>query len=264
MKLIACYTVFDGTELLLKAIESIKDHIDGVVICWQNTSNKGKQIAKQDRNVLLEIETCKIIYGLPVNIDLFLNESTNPKENERRKHTHMLDMARKMGATHFLMAATDHFYIADEFEFGKRLVERMEYDTTFTAMYTYYKHPTWQITPIETYYMPFICKLYPETVIQKVPNFPLLVDPSVQVSTLKKWYLFKDFEVMLHHYSMVRKDIYAKFLNAASPWKQDQMDRFTKDWEAYDIRANPGIEYFKGRKVVEVPDYFDLKPIFES
>jgi hypothetical protein len=258
MKLAACYTVFDGMELLNKAIETIRPHLDLVIICYQTTSNNGKLMSDPD------VEILKTFVGKHILLSYNTDLSVNAKTNERRKHTMMIDKARQLGATHFIMGATDHFYDPMEFDFAKRLVDEMDFDATFTGMYTYFKHPTWQITPIEEYFMPFICKMYPHTTIDRVKNFPLLVDPSVQMNTWDNWYLFKQFEIMLHHYSLVRKDIKGKFINAASPWKPSQIEQFTKDWNEYDIKENPGIMYFQGRKVKVVRDYFDLSPIFTS
>lgn len=263
MKLIACYTVFDGLELLLPSMETIAPFVDGFVVCWQQYGHRGGPMSQENRQWLMDNMGFKTVVGKPVQwVEFDPWHHMNAKATEIRKHNMMIDGAKQMGATHFLMAATDHFYNPDEFDYGKWVVEKMDYDSTFTAMYTYYKKPTWQISPIEDYYMPFICKLHPHTRIEKMRMFPLRVDPSVKMNTLGKWYLFKTFEVMMHHYSLVRQDIRGKFMNAASPWSTQQIEDFTNDWEQYDIENNPGIKYFQGRKVVQVRDFFNLGPVF--
>lgn len=257
MKLAACYTVFDGTELLEASMAAIAPHVDFFVIYWQQISNRNEVINNADKEVIRQVSKKNGVTLWRYDADL----TVNAKENERRKHTEMIAHARDRGATHFIMLACDHFYREVDFGECKHLVEYNDYDATFTAMYTYYKKPTWQITPIEDYYMPFICKLHPETKIQRVPNFPLLVDPSVQMNTLGKWLLFQENEIMLHHYSMIRRDINGKFRNAASPWKPIQIDEFCREWNEYDIKENPGVKYFKERKIKEVRDYFNLNSI---
>lgn len=257
MKLAACYTVFDGAELLNSSILTIYPQVDLVVICFQSISNKGQEIKADDWDYIESIRGYKIIHEQYVT-DLKLT----PKENERRKHNQMVGVARAYGATHFLMAACDHFYKPDEFAKAKEIAG--EYDSTFTAMYTYFKKPMWQLDPIENYFMPFICKLYPHTRIERVKPFPLLVDPSVQMNTIGKWYQFRPDEIMLHHYSMVRKDVHRKFLNAASPWKPQQVEEFTKEVNEYNINENPGVKYFHGTKLKVVPDYFGINHIFET
>src|SRR5688500_8177721 len=104
MKLIACYTVFDGMELLDPAIESIRAHVDLVIICYQTISNTGQQMAQADIDIL------KSMVGEHVILSYSTDLSVNAKVNERRKHSMMIEKARQLGATHFLLGATDHFY----------------------------------------------------------------------------------------------------------------------------------------------------------
>ncbi len=259
MKLAACFTVFDGLELLDKAIKSIMPYCDMVVICYQKVSNTG-QVNTKIKYELEHFDRYSDIFLVEYDTDL----SVNPKENERRKHNLMVDTARQCKATHFIMMATDHFYKEEDILKCKDDVLKNDWDVTFTKMFTYYKYPTWQITPTETYHMPFICKLYPETRIEKVRRFPVFVDPSVQVNTCKKWHLYPQHECMLHHYSMCRTDIYSKFSNAASSWSKEEIFRLIKEYNRYDLIENPGISYYQGRKVKIVDDYFALKGIFES
>lgn len=258
MKLAMCYTVFDGLELLEKSILNMIPVVDFTIICYQTVSNKGN--IKND----IAFDLDKYVHNSDIYLVRYKTDLTlGPKENERRKHNLMLSKAREYGATHLIMSATDHFYDTQEVFQAKRLVEKKDYDVTFTSMFTYFKKPTWQIDPIETYYMPFICKINPLTKVERVKNYPLLVDPSVQLSPFKNWYLFTEKQVMLHHYSVCRTDIREKYLNAASPWTADQVDEFEKDFNEYDLEVNPGVKYFLGRKIKVVPDYFNLNSIFE-
>lgn len=180
------------------------------------------------------------------------------------KHNLMLETARKGGCTHFVMAAVDHFYRPDQVEYAKQVVLAEDFDVTFTGMYTYYRHPTWQITPIEDYFMPFICKITPETRIERVKDYPVYVDPSVQVTPIKKHSTFTEREVMLHHYSMIRTDIKKKFDNAASSWAPEQIAAFMREFEEYSLESNPGVTYFGHRKIKVVDDYFGLNTILAS
>lgn len=254
MKLAICYTVFDGLELLEKSIQNINPHVDEIIICYQEISNKGN--ADKSIHAWLEatFDHYKNIHFVLYQTDLKLN----PKENERRKHQLMIDAARFFDCTHFIMAATDHFYNGDQVEFAKKFVIEHDLDLSLTFMYTYYKNPCWQLTPLEQYYMPFICRLYKHTKIEKVSYFPVRVDPSVQINTFQKWMVFAPEHVMLHHYSMIRKDIKGKFENAASPWKPEQIEKFVEEFNGYSPENNDGIYYFQGKKIKIVPDYFDL------
>ena len=143
-------------------------------------------------------------------------------------------------------------------QFAKAKEIARKYDTTFTEMFTYYKNPTWRVDPVEDYCMPFIGKLYAHTQIIRHMHYPVRVDPSVQVSTLGQWHLFDQDEIMLHHFSMVRNDIQNKFRNAAASirWGVDEVEMFLWEWD----NAKPGdhINYFQGRKIIQVPDVFGL------
>lgn len=248
MRLAICYTVF-GTELLSKSIRNIINLVDEVIICYQEVSNTGIK-----KPFDWSHEHNPKYHFVKYETDLSLGTGGNgTKENERRKHQLMIDTATKLGCSHFILAATDHFYRKDEVIEAKK--KALDYDVTFTAMFTYFKRPTWQLTPIEDYYMPFICKL-PAKIIHTT-KYPVKVDPSVRVEA-KKWYLFNEDECMLHHFSMVRKNIRDKFESAASDRVRKQIDHYTDEFENYDIQENPGISYFKGRKIKEVPNYFDI------
>jgi hypothetical protein len=251
MRLGALYSVFNGIELLEKSINQIIDHVDVVVICYQTVSNVGECDIDLYNNLKhLSSRKVHLCHWIP---DL----SLTTKQNERNKHNAMLKIARSFGCTHFLMSACDHFYDRNEFFNYKTYCEQQDFDVTLTAMYTYYKHPTWQLFPIEEYYMPFICKLYEHTEFVSGKRLNYLVDPSLVLNTSEKLCLLP---LMMHHYSMVRVDILSKFRNAAAGvrWTAEQRSKFITEYENYDIDKNEGIEYFKGRKVKVVPNYFEI------
>lgn len=262
MRLAACYTIFNGLELLNHSISQIDDICDEIIICWQKKSNKGNDSIEIESFVKQYIGKNKyhLVYFEP-------NLSINTKENELNKHKKMLDFAKKLHCTHFFMSATDHFYIKEDFLNAKKSCLSLDFDVTFTKMYTYYKDFTWQLTPIEGYLMPFICKIYSETTLERKKTFPydkILVDPSVRIYPCNNWYVFSESEIMLHHYSMIRINIKNKFNNAAASirWNQSMIDEFINEYENYNLSENKGIKYFQGRKIKEVDDYFFLTKVF--
>lgn len=246
MKLCVAYTVF-GTELLSQSVKNIIDVVDKVIICYQEVSNTGIQ-KPFEWNYEHSPKYHFVKYDTRVGIDT--------KENERRKHQLMIDTAKKLGCTHFIISATDHFFDPKEIENNKAEAEK--YEITFSRFYTYYKNPTWQITPLEDHYMPFICST--EMRILKQVKYPLIVDPSLRIGpyTQKNWHLFPTDKICFHHYSTIRKDIKAKFDSAASHSVRKNITAYLNEFENYDINENPGITYFKGRKVKIVPNYFNL------
>ena len=257
MRIVALYTVFNGLELLDKSIECIFPHVDEILICYQEKSNKGNRSETVFPAVKKYIGQHKFnVIGFEPHLDL------NTKENERRKHNRMLDFAKRLNCTHFLFMATDHFYLHEEFERAKHNLLLRSYDATFSQMFTYYKHPTWQLTPPEEYYMPFICRLYPETKVVQCRRdaYPAYVDPALMINTCATYHKYAQSELMMHHYSMIRNDIKDKFANAAASirWKPEQVQTFIDEFENYNPEENKPITYFGGRTVKVVKDWFGL------
>ncbi len=258
MKLAALYTVWNGLELLQPSIEQIYNEVDFIVIAWQKQSNKG-ELSQEVEGFVHSFNDSRI-HLVEFTPDL----TKNTKQNEIDKHQLLVDFAKLLGASHCFFSATDHLYQSSEFNKAKNQCEKGGYDVTFTRMFTYYKRVTWQLDPIEDYFMPFICKLHPNTRVQRQKNYPVRVDPSIQVNTCNKWHLFERSEIMMHHYSMIRQDIKNKFRNAAASirWKPDQVNRFICEYE--NAKLGDEISYFKNRKLVKAADWFNLSMLLQN
>lgn len=239
MKTVLLYTYFNGFEQYLHSYKEMAHLFDEVVFCYQRISNTGNE----NKNLLEELHQLRGVHLLEYKTDL----SINTKENERRKHSKMIDYAKKLNATHFVLSAVDHVYSAEHLE----LALNANVDVTFTQMYTYYKHYNWRLEPIEDYFMPFVHKLYDNTTIVNRMDYPVLVDPSVRVNTMDSYKVFDIKECALHHYSMVRKDIINKFKNSASRgnWSNEKLQVFIDEYN--NAKIGDSITYFKGRKIVE-------------
>ena len=251
MKTAAFYTVFNSCELLSASIRQIEAHVDKVFICYQTVSNTGERINPKDIFYINEANenfNSRLIH--------YVTKNVNPKENERRKLQLMLDFAKDYDA--FVLLAADHFYKPEEFKNAKDFLAKNRFDVSLTKMFTFYKYPTWQLEPIEAYYMPFICRINADTKVS-VDRWPYVVDPSVKVGPVRSFHEFKESEFMLFHYSMIRDDISSKFRNAAAAqnWP-DKIEAFENEFKNYDIKENVGVSYFGGRKIKVVKNYFNL------
>jgi len=256
MKLVLCYTVFNGLELLEKSISSMYEHVDEILICYQSTSNKGEFNSEVEPFVqYLERKYNKITLSY-----FYPTFPLSTKQQERIKHTNMMKDARMLGATHYIIAACDHFYTHEDIVRTKQIVIDNDIDVTLTRMKTYYKKPTWMIEPMEEYYMPFISKMYPNTkyINENRSFYPVTVDPSVMVNTCEKILVMNPDECILHHFSMIREDIENKFRNAAASirWNAKQIETFINEYK----NAKPGdeISYFQKRKLVECDNLFNI------
>lgn len=249
MRIAILYTVWTGDdmEMLRRSIRQHYDYVDQIHIWWQDRSNRNEVSENTffDSNVISEDSKIHYHYFTP---DIYLST----KANERMKHDYMIQQAKKQGFTHFILCACDHFYEPAQFEWAKKYHQEKDVDVSFTMMRTYYKHKNWFLDPMEYYYMPFIHRMSANTEISKDIKYPVRVDPSVKVNNCVSWRVFTPEECLLHHYSMVRKDIKKKLRNAASSirWTPNQVETFIREYE----NAKPGdsITYFQGRKIVEI------------
>ena len=258
MKLGCIYTIFNGIELLKKSMKQIIDEVDVVVLVFQDVSNRGQKdeyvrfkIAEivQHHFTKKEMDKIHIIQFVP-------NLGIDTKTNELNKHNLGLKFLKSQDCTHFMLSATDHYYHKEEFKSAKQKALEGNFDVTLTSMFTYYKEPTWQIEPIESYYMPFVCKIHRSTEYVK-KKWTLLVDPSVRINTDASMYLFKQEEIMLHHYSMIREDIENKFSNSASSSRWGDKAKIYLD-EYNNATLESKLAYFGGRGLKVVPNYFKI------
>lgn len=255
MKLGAIYTVFNGLELLEGSIRQVIDHVDVVAIVYQELSNRGHHdgyVRIRVKQIMESIGSDKlklVVFCPDMNLDT--------KTNELNKHNLGLKHLKTWGCTHFFLSATDHYYHPEQFKYAKTRAEWEGYDVTLTAMFTYYKNPTWQIEPIESYFMPFICKLHRDTQYVKGKKWKYLVDPSVRINTDKEMYLFREDEIMMHHYSMIRVDIENKFNNAAASSRWGDKAKIYLD-EYNGATLDSKLAYFGGRGLKVVRNYFDI------
>lgn len=248
MRLAVCYTVFNGVELLEHAINSVKDHVDEIIIAFQTVSNYGNEC----KDVLDFIDRFPNYNYFNYEPDL----TVDAKTNEKRKHQELIEFARICNCSHFFLSATDHFYKEDEILYAKNLVETMGVKTTYSKMITYFKEPTLRLEPLEEYYMPFICS----TSINIGNLAPVLVDPACAFKPFSPYYVFREDEVLMHHFSWVRKDIDSKLDNAAA--KVNWLDKIDEFKDRYNnFKLGDKFPYYPNHEIVETEDVFNLRKI---
>lgn len=244
MKLAILYTIWTGDDMdmLIRSMTQHEPFVDEIFVCYQRISNRGER-----GHLTIYSKSTPRFTAIHFEPDL----SVNTKQNERMKHNLMIQTAKSKGFTHFIMAACDHFYTPEQFQYAKNYHLSNDIDVSLTFMRTYYKFNNWYIEPMEGYCMPFIHKMYPNTEITKRANYPEIVDPSVKVNTSEKIHVFPPDEVLLHHYSMVRKDIQKKFRNAAASirWTEEQIEKFISEYE--NAKIGDQISYFKNSILTE-------------
>ena len=253
MKLAAIYNVFDAEELLEFSIKSIKNCVDYIIVVYQTTSNFGV--------INNELED-KIVYlkksGL-IDEGIFFNTNTqiHPSQNEISKRNIGLERAKKIGCSHFITIDCDEFYFEDEFNKSKNFIKENDIDTSVCWIQNYHKVPEYKIVEsCEPFKVPFINKIYPHTQLTLGGGyFTTQIDPTRQVNTFKKNHFFNKEEIMIHHYTTIRKDIRKKYESwtCRLNYKNDGV---------IDERANKIITYnidTDEPKCEIVPNYFKIK-----
>jgi len=256
MKLGILYTTWTGDDMqMLK--DSIEQHlpfVDGVLVFMENKSLHNEFIDFSEKHRIdYHLSNSKVQL---FKTHCFGNYEANTKLFERNKHNQMIQEAKKQGFTHFILAAGDHFYSKETFEAGKEVAENV--DVSFTKMVTYYRTSDLAVWPLEDYYMPFINKMYSNTEISTAVKYPVTVDPSVKVNTSYSFVVFEPEQAILHHYSMVRKNILRKFRNAASSirWTKEQKETFINEYN--NAQIGDKISYFQGRELKKASEVLEL------
>lgn len=209
-KLCSIVVVWDGHELLPFLIDSVRPHVDGIIIIWSKYSNRGK-VGDFDPN---QYPTC---YTANIEPDLKLSSH----DNERAKRNFGLDVARQLGFTHFLVQDVDEFYDADEFEMNWTRIREEDLNGLVCRIKVYFKEPTLTIGLDPVTYVPFIHKLKATTHFVLNKYYPFSydkdgvnhIDPTrkMNYSTGVEWS-----DMIMHHQSYVRKDLRIKIENSSS------------------------------------------------
>ena len=235
MKLGVSYNLFDGEELLTDSIKSIRDSVDIVSVVYQTESNFGQKANPGLANLLHNLSQDGLINVIkhfePLNTQ---NLGFQGSINELNKRNIGLQLSREYGCTHHLSMDTDEFYKKDEFDVVKELLIKHDVDASACKMQTYYKLPTMALRPPEDYYVPFICKILPETKYKLGGDFPVLVDPTRRISTYNKFTKIGRKGLQMHHMSYVRKSIRNKLQNSSAKLNfGDKIDHFIEYWEKW-------------------------------
>lgn len=252
MKLAVLYTVWNGLELLDGSIQQINNDVDTIVIGWQGVSHHGKK----SEEVEPFVRKLKRKYKKVVLFE-FKPRGGDAKGEERRKHNQMIKVAQNESCTHFFFSATDHYYETEQFKAAK--IKATQYDATASKMYTYFKKPEWRLDPIESYYMPFICKLKVNMTYCRDTGgkWNVYVDPALCIVPNDSFYEFTESELMMHHYSFVRKDISGKLKNAAARVNfNDKIENIIKGYESYD--GSGIVPYYPDHQIKKADNLFKI------
>lgn len=248
MKLAAIYNVWDGEELLPASILSIREHVDLIIIVYQDVSNFGEKHNPLDYLPEWMFLADDIIF------DKFKPRiMTDAKRNEVLKRNNGIELALEYDCTHFLHMDCDEIY--QDFDEAKEFYINSGHAGSVCKLHTYFKRPTLRLETPEDYYVPFIHVLRQDT-IAGGNVYPFYVDPTRRINEMD----IIELPVFMHHYSWVRNNIMRK-VNNSTARKGLMKGKHIKDYQRV-LKAGDYIECYE-RKLIEVEDYFNLNSVIK-
>jgi hypothetical protein len=216
------YNVFDGEELLIYSIQQIKNYVDYVVVVAQETSNFNN-VNTNLRNKLKELKDLGLIDLIHWYEPKFEYEKDgslsldNGILNEQKKRQIGLDICKAYGCTIFSSMDCDEIYDKNEYLFAKNDFIKGDYDSSFCNMKTFYKKPSYELIPPESYHVPLFYKVNENTkfTFEFVPPYPVEIDPSRRIKS-GDCRIYARNEIQMYHYSYVRADIVRKINNSSA------------------------------------------------
>lgn len=225
------------------SINCIREHVDYVIIVYQNISNFGTPYSPA-------------VFDL-TGVDLLHCYEPDLRKggawNETQKRNLGLQFARLKKCTHFICLDCDEYYEPNVFSEIKQAVIGSGADASAGRMFTYYKYPTDRLTPLEGYYVPLIHKIDERTVLG-ASKYPVYADPTRRVSPALNF--LKIDKPVMHHFSYVRKDIMRKVNNSSARVNLQKVRDFEKEWNLYEITGKMPV--FLSFSIQKVDNLFDI------
>lgn len=241
-------------SLLPKCIENHLKFSDGVIVCWSTTSNYGVR----DERMLSFVVTSLYDRVLFHQIEPVLSRKGDQLFNETRKRNAGIEIAKKEGYTHYIVADADEFYVPEEVQTAKTEFNDSNLNGLVSYIRVYVGKPyLWCQDPNTV--VPFIHKMKPKTMVGNFREYPYAykatgmaqIDPSRRVNEITG---IKYSTVEMHHMSYVREDIDKKIKNSTA-----KLPRMEKAIKADIMYARPGWKsHIYNRELKECENYFGL------
>lgn len=224
MKLAAIYNVFDGHELLEKSIMSIRDHVNKVIVIWQDVSNYNDYDASIE-GVVSDLNRRGIVDHQARFVPVAHHA---PFQSETLKRKWGIKIARELRCSHFLSMDVDEFYIPDQFKAAKKFMKNGDWGGSACRIRVYYKSPELCFKNLDRTWVPFIHKID----CKHTGHYPVYADNTRKVTYQGGFVEFPPEMIIMHHYSWVRKDIEKKVKNStAYPNLERHGKKLFSEWE---------------------------------
>lgn len=232
MKLGVTYNVFDGEELLGASIRAIRQHVEHVNVVYQRVSNFGNQADPLLEKTIGDLTA----QGLIDEALIYEPDLKRPAAwNEIRKRNLGLQIARGVRCSHFMNMDVDEFYVGDQFLAAKKYIHDNRIGCSAARYVNYIQKPIYRIQGLARQCVPFICKIGFFSKIRDGGFFPVTVDGTRALSGHKKFVLFDEAVLLMHHMSMVRRSLQVKYgntsVNSRAPERSKFRESFATQWK---------------------------------
>lgn len=206
MRLVAIFHCWGDWDLLRHAVDNIRPLVDGVIVIGSSKSNYG--------------EVSEIPHDW-VNDELYIREPSlaYPSHSETEKRNYGLNVARKLGYTHFLTCDSDEFYDPEQFLSAKEQFKNPNIDGLVVECLVYFRHP-WLTIGKDTTLVPFIHKLTPTIRHEFNRKYPFAWEGNaIRIDPTRSLNINSGVEMLdcpLHHMSWVRQDFGRKIRNSTA------------------------------------------------
>lgn len=252
MKTAAIYNVFDGTELLIHSMRSVKSGVDVFIIVWQSESNFGEFYYPFQKNTVTKSEleqefNCIFIQYTPTR--------KAGTANETEKRNIGIEIAKSLDCSHFIFMDCDELY--ENFEYLKNNFLKSGATGSVCPILTYFKRPTLRLATFDNYFVPFIHELHKDTKAGKQrEKYPFYVDPTREVNQTNIIQLSDP----MHHFSWCRNDIGLKVRNSSAKANIEH-SFLIRDYNFEGTKEGYYLHDYR-QKLVKVDDIFGLEGVF--
>ena len=221
MKLGVSFNIFDGEEMLFFSLRNLRPMVDHINVIYQTTSNFGIENRNLEEKLNMYFRAGLIDVLSHYEPSFQKNEDgtikwQNGQINEIEKRNIGLINCKANGCDVMMTLDCDELYDPEQFKWAKQDFEKYGYDTSFCKMSTFYKHPTFRLTPKEEYYSPLFYRINKDTKFgYHSTDYPVALDPTRKV---KAGYsrIYEREEIEMQHFAYVRNDISSKVINSSS------------------------------------------------
>lgn len=234
-KLVAVYKAFRGGEWFRASLESIADHVDGIVVIQSTQPWSGD--TTQEEN------TSEVLTAFAVDHpELFVVTEIFNHDDQGRQYARALDIVRQHWGeteTAILVIDTDEVWPTQDISCVSHFIKTTDHDYYAVRLYDYVKSPLWRADNGAGYFVIGLGS----------PNPPEPCRARFAGWNEHDNYGFAD-DTRLHHFTMVREDaseIRAKCANVEYLDGQYHMDWFERVWdklpEGVNLHPTPNWEF---------------------